>query len=216
MANRRKLFSRLGIAALVTVGSGGGLYWYIDRSETIAEQESQYRLPKEQRALLRHGDIIMRRGYGMVSRMIATRLEGAYNLSHCGVVIERERRLYVLHTVSSNVSDIDGVQIQPLDDFVRQSKPGSIAVTRLIDSSDVSILIRESQRYLEAQVPFDHDFDLHDASTLYCSELLWRSLKEGGGHDIYTGLYDEEGAWFSFDAFFNPEYFTEVFNQHKP
>lgn len=192
------------------------MYWYIDRSETIAERESQYRLPKEQRALLRHGDIIMRRGYGMVSRMIATRLEGAYNLSHCGVVIERERRLYVLHTVSSNVSDIDGVQIQPLDDFVRQSKPGSIAVTRLIDSSDVSILIRESLRYLEAQVPFDHNFDLHDASTLYCSELLWRSLKEGGGHDIYSGLYDQEGAWFSFDAFFNPEYFTEVFNQHKP
>lgn len=216
MAHRRKLFSRVGIAVMVTVGTGGGAAWYIERSEITAERTSQYRLPREQRLLLRPGDIIMRRGYGMISRMISTRLEGAYPLSHCGVVIERQGRLYVVHTVSSNVSDFDGMQIQPLDDFVRQSKPNSIAVTRLNDSLDVAILIRESLRYLEAQVPFDHDFDLHDASTLYCSEMIWRSLNEGGGHDIYTGLYDREGAWYSFDAFFNPEYFTEVFNQHKP
>ncbi|MGF1566040.1 MAG: YiiX/YebB-like N1pC/P60 family cysteine hydrolase [Flavobacteriales bacterium] len=216
MANRRKHFSRLGITALVTLVTGGGVTWYIEQSETIAERESQYRLPKEQRALLRHGDIILRRGYGMVSRMIATRLEGVYALSHCGVVIERDSRFYVVHTVSSNVSDFDGMQIHSLDEFVRQSKPGSIAVTRLNDSLDVAILIRESLRFLEAQVPFDHDFDLHDASTLYCSEMIWRALKEGGGHDIYAGLYDEEGAWYSFDAFFNRAYFTEVFNQHKP
>lgn len=152
----------------------------------------------------------------MVSRMIATRLEGRFPFSHCGVIVEQNGKLFVVHTLSSNVSDFDGMQIHPLDEFVRQSKPGSIAVTRLIDSADVRVLIKESLRFLEAKVPFDHDFDLHDGSTLYCSEMIWRSLKEGGGHDIYTGLYNEEGAWYSFDAFFNPEFFTEVFNQHAP
>lgn len=192
------------------------MVWYIEQLDAKAERTSHYRLPEDQGALLRHGDIILRRGYGMVSRMIATRLEGRFPFSHCGVIIERNGRLFVVHTVSSNVSDFDGMQIHPLEEFVRQSKPGSIAVTRLNDSTDVQVLVRESLRFLEAKVPFDHNFDLYDASTLYCSELIWRSLKEGGGHDIYDGLYDREGAWYSFDAFFNPAYFSEVFNQYRP
>ena len=211
-----KRIKQAGLGAAFVVGLGVAGVLVADRLETREEAKATFRLTPDEKAQLRSGDIILRRGYGMVSRMIATRLEGRFAFSHCGVVVEREGKLFVVHTVSSNVSEIDGMQMHQLDEFVRQSKPGSIAVTRLNDSADASILVRESLRFLAAEVPFDHDFDLHDASTLYCSEMIWRSLKEGGGHDIYKGLYDVEGAWYSFDAFFNPEYFTEVFNQHRP
>lgn len=210
---------RIIIVALVVLlgisGLGLGTILLIDRIELSEEERSTYALDVDEVKLLRNGDVIMRKGYGMVSRMIATRLEGRYNISHCGIVVERGGMLFVVHTVSSNISDSDGMQAHPLKEFVRQSRPGSIVVNRLCDRGAGDLLAEGALEYLEQAIGFDKNFDINDTTKFYCSEMIWRSLKRKTGIDLYDGLYDEEGAWYSFDHFFNPNYFEVVLNHQE-
>ncbi len=207
----RKIVLILGAVVLIVVV--GALVY--EGAETYAESHSGYQLTEDEIRVLRHGDVIMRRGYGMVSRIIANQLEGSYNLSHCGVIVERDNELYVVHTVSSNVSEIDGMQVHPIAEFVRQSRPQSIVVNRLVDEQASVLLAEGALEYLREAVLFDHNFDINDSTHLYCSEMIWRSLKNKAGIDLFEGLYNEEGAWYTFDTFFNPKYFTNVINHHE-
>jgi uncharacterized protein YycO len=201
------------IGGLLVIAAMGALL--LDEVEVSKELKSTYALADEEIRLMRHGDIIMRRGYGMVSRMIAAQLEGKYNVSHCGVVIERNHRFYVIHTVSSSVSEIDGVQINTLADFVKQSKPGSVIVNRLQSPQAANSLAESVIGFLREEVPFDHHFNIEDSTAFYCSELIWRGLKERANIDLFEGLYETDHGWYSFDVFFNPELFETVINHHQ-
>lgn len=214
MNRGRRIGRKLGLAFVAFIGLSAGAAYFYERAEVYAESHSTYALTNDELSLLQHGDVILRRGYGMVSRMIATRLEGKYGISHCGVIIEREGELYVVHTVSSNVSEIDGMQVHSIGEFVRQSQPQSIVVNRLVDRGAADLLAEGALDYLKAEMLFDHDFNIHDSTHLYCSEMIWRSLKNKAGIDLFEGLYDEEGAWYTFDTFFNPKYFETVINHH--
>lgn len=214
MSRSRRLGRKVGVSLLVILGLTAGVAYFFERAEVYAEEHSTYALTSEELAQLKHGDVILRRGYGMVSRIISNQLKGDYNLSHCGVVVERDSQLFVVHTVSSNVSEIDGMQVHPIAEFIRQSRPQSVVVNRLIDPKARLLLAEGALEYLKAEILFDHNFDITDSTHLYCSEMIWRSLKNKAGIDIFEGLYDEEGAWYTFDTFFNPSYFETVINHH--
>lgn len=215
MNRGRRIGRRIGLAVVALVGLTAGAAYFYERTEDYAEAHSTYQLTDDELSRLKHGDVILRRGYGMVSRFIANQLEGSYNLSHCGVIIERDNEFFVVHTVSSNVSEIDGMQVHPIADFVHQSRPNSIVVNRLIDGRASALMAEGALEYLSAAVLFDHNFDINDSTHLYCSEMIWRSLKNKAGIDLFEGLYDEEGAWYTFDTFFNPNYFENVINHHQ-
>lgn len=182
----------------------------MESRELRTEARSDYSLSPEAFAKIQPGDIIMRRGYGVLSNTIATRINTENGLTHCGVVVMYKDDLHVIHTLSSSVSDRDGVQMHTLPAFVRQSHPGSIAVSRMHKEEGRKALIRGAVHYLKEQTPFDHAFDLFDSTSLYCSELIWRSLRDGASIDIYEGYYDQSYAWYSFDALFNPVFFERV------
>jgi uncharacterized protein YycO len=182
----------------------------MESRELRTEARSAYALPEEALSRIQPGDIIMRRGYGVLSNMIATRINTENGLTHCGIVVRYKGDLHVVHTLSSSVSDRDGVQMHALPAFIRSSHPGSIAVSRIRFEEAREALIDGAWQYLRARAPFDHSFDLFDDTSLYCSELIWRCLKDRAGIDIYEGLYDQAHAWYSFDAFFNPALFDPV------
>ncbi len=176
---------------------------------------SNYALSAEETALLQDGDIILRRGSGMVSDMIAKLLNEDHDLSHCGVVARRNGNFYVVHAVSNSLSEVDGMQVHPLGRFVAQSKPGSVVVTRLRTDHDRSGISRRAVHYLKQEVPFDHHFDLADSSKIYCSELIWRIVREEFGVDIFAGATADELAPYRFANFLDPELFEVVLDHQK-
>lgn len=211
---KRYLVRSLVIIAGLSIVTTGGLYVY-EETETRAELTSSYSLTHQEIEQLKHGDIIMRKGYGLVSRVIATKLQGDYELSHCGVVIEREGMKYVVHTVSASYSEIDGVQVQTISDFIRQSKPGSVVVNRFTDEALAGETVTGVMGYLKRSMPFDNNFDITDTSALYCTELIWRSLLERTGVDLFEGRYENEADLYSFDVFFNSALFETVLNHQE-
>jgi uncharacterized protein YycO len=211
MPRRVMLWSALPLIGMV-------LGWHaLKDGELIAgpRSGSNYTLTTQETALLQDGDIILRRGSGMVSDMIAAMLAEPYDISHCGVVVERDGELWVVHSVSNNVSDADGMQAHRLPAFVRQSKPGSVIITRLHAVEDRSTISRKARHYLRQRVPFDHNFDREDSTHLYCSELIWRILRDDHGLDILEGTAEDRLSAFRFAHLMDPRWFDVVLNHQE-
>lgn len=147
------------------------------------------RLSNDEIAMLQDGDIIIRKGFGYVSNKIADILNEPYNVSHCGVIYRPTpiAMPVVIHSVSSTLSDIDGVQRCNIQKFAHESEANSIIVVRYKDTAQHSakIIATEAQRLLLRNLPFDNSFDLTDSSKIYCTELVWKILNDKFGHDLY-------------------------------
>jgi hypothetical protein len=201
----------VGLIAVALVAAA----WMFEKKEQRAERNSRYALTRTEMELLREGDIIMRKGYGMVSNIIAEQLQEERAISHCGIVVKDEDGLGVIHTVSSSISDVDGIQHHSLSQFVRESKPGSIVVVRLRDLEDGSRIGQRTRHFLSQAITFDHKFDLLDSSQFYCSELVWRVLMDAEKVDIFEGRYDEFN-YYAFDRLLNPQYFEIILDHFRP
>ncbi len=124
------------------------------------------------------GDIILTSGTSMRARMVALFDTTKAPFTHAGLIVLRNHSLQVVHASPlSNDSSRACVQIEPLADFLG----GDIEAARLLRYEDAH-LTRKAVRYALLQVgkPFDHSFDLHSDSTLYCTELLWLAFRTVG------------------------------------
>ncbi len=203
---------RWGLAGLALLGLSGWLLW----PEPARSEAEQYRLTEAELASLEPGDIILRRGSGIVSDFIAQLLREPYDVSHCGIIVEHDSALWVVHSVSSSLSDFDGMQAHRLPVFVAQSKPRSVVVSRLRTEKDRGRIALRAKEYLRRQVPFDHHFDLEDSTTIYCSELVWRILRDDYEVDVFgSGAASDELGRYRFARFTDTARFDIVLSHQK-
>ncbi len=158
----------------------------VDKATPDSAYESD-KLSSAEVAMLCNGDIILRKGFGFVSNKIVEILNEPYSLSHCGIVVLDDGAPYVIHSVSSTLSDYDGVQRSSLNSFFADSKPCSIVVVRYLgaETDGGTLITTEAKRYLQDKVPFDNSFDLADNTKMYCTELVWKILLDKYSCDIY-------------------------------
>jgi len=177
-----------------------------------------YKLTKNEKAMLQDGDIILRHGYGFVSDAITKTLTEDVSVSHCAIIVKDDSSINVIHSVSQSLSNFDGVQMQDLKTFVNDSKKNSIVVMRYKakEKEDRSLISKRARYYLNKRIPFDNKFDITDSTEFFCSELLWKVFKDCYGVDIFEDKYGKEhNEFLKFDIFFNPKYFEVVFSHQK-
>jgi len=175
---------------------------------------SPYILSREEYALLKEGDIVMRRGHGFVSAVINELFQTGYNLSHCAIIAEENGIKTVIHTVSSELSGKDGVQQEPLEQFVKESVRGTFMAVRLKKKGlDATLPLRYIRNYLKQRVPFDDKFDLNDSTRLYCTELIYRAYLNAYGEDLFTGRFQTDHPDFlSLSVFLDTTLFQIIIN----
>jgi len=192
------------------------IYEHCSRQEQVI---SAYTLSSEEAALLRDGDIILRRGYGFVSDMIVKSLNDNTGLSHCAILTQFKGHWIVVHSISSTLSDVDGVQWQDLRTFIKQSKKKSVVVMRYrygINGADLARIGDRAKYYLEKKIPFDNAFDLFDSSSFYCSELLWKVFKDEYHVDIFKSKYcPGHYDYMKFDNFLDTSNFKVIIDHRK-
>lgn len=158
-----------------------------------------YPLSLEDRGLLRHGDIILRKGYGMFSDGLVEVQDGPNRVSHCAMILDENQNWKVVHALSSSVATFDGAQRQNLQRFLNESVPGSIIVVRYKSTPDtINHIARRAAYYADAKKPFDHQFDNEDTTAYYCTELFQKAFYQVLKRDIFhaqmrennTGIYD--------------------------
>ena len=136
------------------------------------------RLYEDELSKLEEGDIILRKGFGYMSHMVSQQFnDGTYDISHCAILKKEEGKWSVIQSLSSDVSDFNGVQQQELAKFLKQSKPNSVIVVRLKAPKTIRLKLAEFALELSRlKIPFDRYGNHKDASELYCSELIWYIL----------------------------------------
>lgn len=125
----------------------------------------------------REGDIILRKGRGLISDLIVSSLKDTLPYSHCGILVSEKNEWKVIHSIARELSDVDGVQICSLNRFLADCDKQCYMIVRS-RSATAGLQIAKSARYYVGQnIPFDYQFNLADSSAFYCSELPIHILK---------------------------------------
>jgi hypothetical protein len=182
-----------------------------------------YNLTSEEMALLREGDILLRKGYGFVSSMIVKTLEEEIPVSHVGILVKdpNDRQFKVIHSVSQTISDADGVQKQDLQSFVRDSQPNTLIVVRYRDTElydrGTQKISERAIHYLKEKVPFDYAFDFDNTDKFFCTEFIGRVIGDVFGDEIYSPEFLSSNSDLDilrFNVFFDPQRFDIIINHH--
>lgn len=198
------------------------VFVYADGAEEkklIALYQNTSRLSNKEITLIKEGDFILRRGFGYFSDIIATKLNnGKYDITHAGIIVKKNDSLFVLHSLSSDVSKVNGVQMQPLDTFLKYSSPGKIIITRVKNSTDClgSEIAAKALCYLNKNIPFDEKGNFDDHSAFFCTELIWHILeKDLKCFKLPQGYAERKKHFYSVENMYNDNYFDIIINQFK-
>lgn len=132
--------------------------------------------------LLQEGDIVFRRGSGVMSHAVlhAGNKKGAY--SHIGIVVRRGGSWNVIHAVPGE-PDYEGdparVKMESIRTFFAPERAVSGAIMRL-DSVDTGTAVRCAFDLYRVRTPFDHHYDSSDTTEMYCTELVCFSYLKAG------------------------------------
>lgn len=124
----------------------------------------------------RDGDIALRCGWGMESRAVTTKGHSTY--SHSGLLHynSQSRTWEVIHAVPSE-DDPEYLKAEPLSVFYGKERAKCGAWLR-VDCSDsiAHQAVEYALRKVNEKILFDNAYLLEDTTTLYCTELIWRSF----------------------------------------
>ena len=150
--------------------------------------------------VLADGDIVFRRGSGLMSHTVVAADGGRY--SHVGIVVDSAGVKMIVHAVPDEPDfpgDIDRVKMESPRKFFSTINANVGEVMRHTDKNVARVAAREAMRLYRCGLLFDHDYDDNDSTKLYCSELVERaylgagvSLTEKRRHDfVVPGFHFE-------------------------
>ncbi len=196
-------------------------FFFFDRKSEQAEivkNEAITRLSPEEISQIQEGDFILRRGFGFFSNYISEELnDSIIDVTHAGIITKRNDSLFVIHSLSSDVTDIDGLQMQPLKTFLKYSFPEKIVITRLknANAETGSKITTLAKTYLKKQIPFDHKGNYDDDSELFCTEMIWKILeKDLKCVKIPTEAAARKKFFYSMTPMYDTLYFDIKVNQY--
>lgn len=144
-------------------------------------------------SLLHEGDIVFRRGTGLVSRAVLTAdRKGIY--SHIGIIVKDKKVWKVVHAVPGEPDfekDPDRIKMETTEVFFSKQKAICGAVMRVKDEPLKSIKAAKRAIHLfRKRILFDHEYNLDDSSKMYCTELINYIYKQEG-IDLTKGKYSK-------------------------
>lgn len=132
---------------------------------------------------LREGDLVFRRGNGIMSHaVLAADSRGSY--SHVGIVVDSGGVMMVVHAVPGEPDypgDPDRVKMDTPERFFSSVNAASGVVKRLRGDTlpAVSAARNAVQAYRQGTL-FDHDYDDTDTTRMYCCELVVHAYASAG------------------------------------
>lgn len=149
--------------------------------EYVQEKPAYYSILPEG-LQLREGDVVFRRGGGMVSHVVvAADREGNY--SHVGIVVDSAGVPMVVHAVPGEPDfegDPDRVKMDRPEHFFSSQYTSIGEVCRAKDSAAARQAAQVAMAVYRRHTLFDHDYDDHDTVRMYCTELIVHAYARAG------------------------------------
>lgn len=137
-------------------------------------------LPTE---LFNDGDIVFRRGMGIMSRIVL-HADGDGVYSHTGILRREGTEWYVIHAVPDEPDfdgDPDRVKKEPVTRFFASDRAVRGMVVRYEGRPEAAARAAASaEEYVRRGTLFDHKYNLDDTTEMYCTELVNHVYKKEG------------------------------------
>lgn len=131
---------------------------------------------------LKCGDLVLRRGFGIMSHAVIAADTGC-QYSHIGIVVDSCGYLMIAHAVPGEPDfdgDEDRVKIDKPETFYAEDRAGAGCVLRCKNSKAARKAGEKALSTYKRRMLFDHQFDTRDTSRMYCSEFIEFAYKSAG------------------------------------
>jgi len=125
--------------------------------------------------LLKDGDLLFRRGYGIDSTVSMNFSQGEKRYSHAGIIFKENNKVFVVHSEEDKKNGHNGVYAEPIEDFLEGINIW--AVYRFNLTSELRKKVIDYALILKKQdIIFDIDFNLDEDKKMYCSEFIYKVI----------------------------------------
>ncbi len=139
---------------------------------------------------LQTGDLVFRKGKGIISDFFAQASESEKLYSHVGVLVMKNEIPYVYHLLGTGESGKSGLKIETLSSFCNGSQNNGFALYRNKNLGGKPDLV---ESYLEAvnksRVVFDEHFDLATDDEQYCTEMIYKMILSLTGKQLPISIF---------------------------
>ncbi len=206
------------IISLIATGLALAVYFLVPEPPVSAAPEdaqiSKLKNVKFNPQSLKSGDLVFRNGDSFMSDRIVALSPEEVELSHAGIIIRENDRLYVVHIIGDHFKNY--VRKDSLKSFAENSLPDHFCVTRYTDSQARNSIARAALSYFEQKRGFDYDMTLESEDELFCTELVWRAVLDATGKDVSPQKVPWRGKiLIGFMPFFRGPYFEPVYLEKK-
>ena len=129
--------------------------------------------------LLRTGDIVLRTGSDVTSYMLTQMNQKEKSYSHCGIVIIEDGCPFVYHSIGGEDNPDQELKRDSVSFFFSPLNNLGFAVARTALSETQNISFIETVKlFYKQRRKFDLDFDLGTDDRLYCSEFVYKAMRQ--------------------------------------
>lgn len=131
---------------------------------------------------LKEGDVVYRRGGGLVSHVVVAADRGG-NYSHIGIVVDSAGTKMIVHAVPGEPDfegDEDRVKMDTPEHFFSSEYTSVGEICRAKDTTVAKKAARAAIETYKRHTLFDHEYDDNDTTKMYCTELVVSSYNKAG------------------------------------
>lgn len=129
--------------------------------------------------LLQNGDLLTRSDDDFESLSLQNFSTRDRRYSHSGLVFLEDSHYYVYHSMAGPENPDGHFRREPFDSFVSPAKKTGFGVFRYqLSLGEIEALHTLYKKYYQEKIPFDKSFNLISDDSMYCSEIIYKSLKK--------------------------------------
>lgn len=137
------------------------------------------------KTLLKDGQLITRSSNDFESMIFQnfSRRERAY--SHSGIVFKEDSIFVVYHCVEGDENPSGICKREPFDSFINPLQKTGLGIFQyLLSGMETKKLHSILKKDYDSKIPFDISFNLQTNDSLYCSEMIYKALKQATNNRI--------------------------------
>jgi hypothetical protein len=167
----------------------------------------RFSIPYQQ---LRSGDIIFRDGRGAVSSLFRNFSKTDPRYSHAGIIHREDNQAYVYHVIGGEGNE-GLMRKEKLADFCSNLQAYSFAVYRT--DLDGKIIDSVAGNFFRNHLSFDAHFDLNSDDKMYCTELVYKILRQVSSDNNFLPLTTIAGVVYcACDNIYTSPHLTNIYS----
>lgn len=166
------------LAVIYSCNAGGSKAAYVSAS-TDSMQTINTANIEQGKSLLHNGDLITRSDDDFESLSLQNFSKKDRTYSHSGMAFNEDHNWFIYHCISGPENTGDHIKREPFDSFINPVKKTGFGIYRYqLSSTEMIKLHKVYKNYFAEKLPFDKSFNLQSDDSMYCSEIIFKTLKK--------------------------------------